>query len=336
MNHAPVAANQLRHLPRDRQELLRRDHRHPAHAGAGSEPSDDRRLRQLPQLRPPFSGGVTGKPPNHIPTTQPCTLCHTTPDDYAVGTMNHAGITSGCATCHAAGLSFANIVPRRRRRTHIPTTQACETCHSAEQVHELRAARMNHSGITSGCATCHATGKSFFGVTVSAAGNAHPDRRRRLRDLPYRRQVHQLRRHGDEPCPGGGNQLRHLSRDRQELLRRDHRDPAHAGPGSEPSDRPAIAAAATPRPPFSGAVGKPPNHIPTTQPCTLCHSNPNNYTVGTMNHAGISSGCATCHAAGLELRQHRARGAAGDAHSDHAGLRDLSRAEQLHELRRHA
>ena len=29
-----------------------------------------------------FSSGITSKPPNHIPTTQPCALCHTTPGNY--------------------------------------------------------------------------------------------------------------------------------------------------------------------------------------------------------------------------------------------------------------
>ena len=52
---------------------------------------------------------------------------------------------------------------------------------------------------------------------------------------------------------------------------------------------------------FSSGVTKPANHIPTTQACTLCHSNPKNYAIYTMNHAGITSGCATCHGKGLSF-----------------------------------
>ena len=36
-------------------------------------------------------------------------------------------------------------------------------------------------------------------------------------------------------------------------------------------------------------AGKPANHIPTVQACTLCHSNSSNYAVYAMNHAGITN-----------------------------------------------
>jgi hypothetical protein len=119
-----------------------------------------------------FNTGV-GKPANHLPTSQPCTLCHSNPNDYSVGTMNHAGITSGCATCHAAGSSFANIVPKAPPPTHVPTNKPCETCHAAANFTSFAGTAMNHSGITSGCATCHAVGKSFFGVTMKTPPANH-------------------------------------------------------------------------------------------------------------------------------------------------------------------
>ena len=58
-----------------------------------------------------FTSGVA-KPSNHIPTSQACTLCHTNATNYAVYTMSHSGITNNCAQCHAAGLTFANIMPK--------------------------------------------------------------------------------------------------------------------------------------------------------------------------------------------------------------------------------
>ena len=64
----------------------------------------------------------------------------------------HAGITSGCASCHdgthAKGKSsYAN---------HITTTAACETCHSATNFTAWGPGTpMNHAGITSACASCH-------------------------------------------------------------------------------------------------------------------------------------------------------------------------------------
>ena len=60
-----------------------------------------------------FATGVTGKPANHIPTTQACTLCHTSlPASYKPGVMNHAGISSGCTTCHAVGASGNGVLRR--------------------------------------------------------------------------------------------------------------------------------------------------------------------------------------------------------------------------------
>ena len=59
---------------------------------------------------------------------------------------------------------------------------------------------MNHAGITSGCATCHDTGKSFTGVTnLKTKPTNHIPTHRGLRDLPRGGQLHELRRHADEP-----------------------------------------------------------------------------------------------------------------------------------------
>ena len=71
-----------------------------------------------------FSTGVTGgKPANHIPTTQACTLCHANGNlGPKSGVMNHSGITSGCTTCHAAsatGLAFFGVTPVAQGAGHI-------------------------------------------------------------------------------------------------------------------------------------------------------------------------------------------------------------------------
>ena len=95
------------------------------------------------------TSNVTGgsKPSNHIPTTAACSQCHTTAGNYALyvmGATGHAGITKGCATCHAYGLSFANmapptlVAPPSGTTGHIPSNPpngstlnvACELCHS--------------------------------------------------------------------------------------------------------------------------------------------------------------------------------------------------------------
>jgi hypothetical protein len=191
-----------------------------------------------------FVLGGASKPANHIPTTQACSLCHTTPGNYSVAKMSHSGITRGCATCHGPGLSFANVSPRTQPPNHIPVPGvACESCHSLTNFSTFAGTRMNHAAVpAAACQTCHETGRSFFGVTMVTR--------------PVR---------ASHPASG---------------------------------DCGACHTTAS----FAGAtVGKPANHIPTAQACTACHANPQDYKVYAMSHQGITSGCATCHGAGLSF-----------------------------------
>jgi len=188
---------------------------------------------------------ATSKPANHLPTTQPCALCHTTPGVYTNGQMSHQGIASNCAQCHGPGLSFAvNMVPKEAPATHIPTNAApCESCHSTTNFATFAGTAINHaavSGMT--CATCHESGKTWFGVAIVT-----------------------------RPTPAS--------------------DPAHPPTG----DCTACHNTTT----FKTTT-KPANHIPTTQPCTLCHTG-SDYSKAAMNHQGITGNCAQCHGPGLSF-----------------------------------
>ena len=195
-----------------------------------------------------FSVDVSGgKPANHIPTSQSCSLCHGDPGDYSIYKMNHAGITNNCTQCHGPGLSFANIVPKEPPPKHIPTTTACEICHAATNFTAFGpGTAMNHTGISSNCASCHETGDAWYGVTMVDRPTAAKD--------------------PNHPTTGDCSQC-HSSTTTFTVV----------------------------------TAGKPANHIPTTQACALCHSNAGNYAIYTMNHAGITSNCAQCHAAGLSF-----------------------------------
>ncbi|HUK01269.1 MAG TPA: cytochrome c3 family protein [Steroidobacteraceae bacterium] len=116
-----------------------------------------------------FTAGAL-QPANHIPTTQTCTLCHSNPADFSIYVMSHQGISSGCASCHAAGLAFANIAPpllKEMPSNHVPTSRPCETCHSATNFTSFAGTSMNHAGISSGCPACHAAGLSFVAPVVT-------------------------------------------------------------------------------------------------------------------------------------------------------------------------
>jgi len=194
--------------------------------------------------------GAGVKPPNHLPTSQPCTLCHANPPNFKSYTMNHQGINSNCSQCHGPGLSFAtNFVPRGAPpATHIPTSgAACEACHSPSNFTSFGGTPMTpamHSVVAAQtCATCHETGKTFFGVTMVTRAN--------------------------------GVAI----------------DPGHPATGDCSTCHSTVS--------FKGAGVKPLNHLPTSQPCTLCHANPPNYKTYSMNHQGISSNCTQCHGPGL-------------------------------------
>jgi len=126
--------------------------------------------------------GQTTKGP-HITTSAPCETCHTstiTPGGFATWTMNHTGITTGCASCHTgATLGSGNptvIVGQTTKGQHITTTAPCETCHTTTTTPGGFATwTMNHTGITTGCASCH-TGQTLGSgnPTVIVGQGTHP------------------------------------------------------------------------------------------------------------------------------------------------------------------
>jgi hypothetical protein len=200
-----------------------------------------------------FTAGVGAKPSNHIPTTQACALCHTTPGNYNLATMSHTGITSGCATCHASGMSFANINPTGPPAKHIPTgATACEGCHSSTTFTNFGNTMIKHAVVTGmACMSCHERGLSWYGISnlwVRDSANHY----------------------AGQDCGGSGC---HKAQDKS------------GGTVTAPAQ-----------------PAKPTTHIPTTQTCALCHMNSADYTVFTMNHTGITSGCTTCHETGKSFQ----------------------------------
>jgi hypothetical protein len=82
--------------------------------------------------------------------------------------MNHTGITTGCATCHGVGLSWAGGIVTKPAN-HFPTTAGCELCHVSTRT--FSGTRMVHSTLTGilpgGCNTCHEAGMSWVGGIVT-------------------------------------------------------------------------------------------------------------------------------------------------------------------------
>jgi hypothetical protein len=253
-----------------------------------------------------FSAGG-GKPANHIPTSGACTVCHANGNvGPNSGVMNHTGIVSGCATCHAAAVGATFVAPVKTPPTnHIPTSAACETCHSTSNFTAFGPGTpMSHTGIVSGCTTCHAvgtTGTAFFGVTPLPQGTGHIPvtgdcatcHTSTTKFGPGTAMNHTGILSGCATCHETGKSfvgVTIVTRPTQTQV------PGHPTTGDCSTCHTSTVSFA-----LGVTGGKPANHIPTTQACTLCHTNSSDYSVYTMNHTGIASGCSTCHGTGLSF-----------------------------------
>lgn len=168
--------------------------------------------------------GVTPKTkaalnPPHVPTTLACESCHvgsvpatlvpmtgaTSGTTFAGGQFSHSGISSGCATCHAAsvgsgtfyGITGIVTMPPTSpsgASSHIPTSSTCEDCHAGSTPSALLSVTLSHSvpgtgfqnapptgamihnGTSASCSSCHEAGMSWVGMSayprVPAAYNA--------------------------------------------------------------------------------------------------------------------------------------------------------------------
>jgi hypothetical protein len=124
-------------------------------------------------------------PANHLPTAQPCTTCHTSFGANS-GVMNHAGILSGCASCHN-GQSFFGVTPVSKPSNHIPYATAllgganmgCEFCHTPTvftSFTSLVSSTTMHNGSQGGgssglCVTCHLSGTNYLGSMQKKSHN---------------------------------------------------------------------------------------------------------------------------------------------------------------------
>ena len=292
----------LRGVPRHGQEFLRRQHQ-----DAAAKPRSRRRdcVRDMSRLRELHDVLRHADEPQPVSGTA-CATCHETGRSYFGVTIVtrptpaqdriHPS-TGDCGTCHTtSSFAVASVLPAN----HLPTAQACALCHTS--LPSYKPGIMNHTGIGSGCTTCHAAsagGIAFVGVTPVPQGSGH---------IPTAADCATCHASTVKFGPGtamnhAGDQrrLRDLPRERQEFRRCEDRHATDARTRSESSCHGRLRNMSHSTTSFARRdAGKPANHIPTSQACTLCHANPPSYKPGVMNHAGISSGCTTCHAVGSD------------------------------------
>lgn len=279
-------------------------------------------------IKSPTSPGIT-----HIPFgSTACEVCHvyaggalttpvTTGMTFANGKFSHTGITTGCATCHGAGVTNASFtgvtaivaIPASSNTPlstrHIPYTAACEACHSATTPSALLSVTTTGTGFASpvasgvlihanstslACMTCHERAATWMGManyprspaTVSSVSTTQ-----------YR---------GFQTRPGSA------------ATTYGYTNAAHTGNSGLDSGDCSVCHAGTAY--FTGE-GKPAGHMLTTaSTCTTCHLTAGlygyneNLATGATLHSGSSvtagtvkalagalgatSTCLTCHTAG--------------------------------------
>ena len=287
--------------------------------------------------------GVTPKPQGagHIPTTAACETCHKSTTVFGPNTaMNHAGISAGCASCHDAGKTFTGVTNLKTKpANHIPTTAACESCHAAANFTSFAGTAMNHAPVTgTACAACHETGKSLVrgddrDAADGGAGSGTPDDGR-VRDLP----------HLDHVVLDRSLREARQSRSDHAACTLCHANTTTYKPGvmnhtGITSGCTTCHAASTTGTVFTGVTPKPQGagHIPTTADCVTCHTSTTAFGRDGDEPRRDQQRMRDLPRHGQELhRGDQPQDQAGESHSDHGGVRELSRGGQLQVLRRHA
>jgi hypothetical protein len=240
---------------------------------------------------PPGTPGTSGAA-NHIgiPSGDNCNTCHanTNYTSFSGTAMNHAGISSGCASCHNTGNAWygvTNLVTKLATHFAINSGVDCSSCHAltfSTGAFKITTSPVltaaNHAHVSTTCTTCHENNAAD--LTFQGVGSA-------IYVRPGATAA------GLSPA-----------------------DANHAtGQLAAPNN---CSGCHTTTPPFTGST-KPSNHIPLAagSVCANCHTG---YTPATttMNHAdpgvgtaGSPEACATCHAWGAGPYYGTAQGQAG-------------------------
>src|SRR5712672_2967882 len=100
---------------------------------------------------------ATGKPANHILSTDQCAACHTPIAWNPAVNFDHTQTRGSCSTCHNG------VQAQGKGPTHIVTDLECDVCHTTLS---WGGAMFSHVGVTSNCASCH-NGVSATGMPAT-------------------------------------------------------------------------------------------------------------------------------------------------------------------------
>ncbi|UCV21462.1 cytochrome c3 family protein [Ferribacterium limneticum] len=257
------------------------------------------------------AGKGLSKPSTHIPTTGFCDTCHTNFNTFAPASMSHAGITSGCTSCH--GGAHVSLNALAKQTSHIPTSASCESCHGATSFTAFKPASMNHTGTGGLCSTCHAGG--FVALNALPKPTKHVSTSAQCDSCHSSTTVWSGARYPHtgatgtcSNCHGHSGTVTVLGAlakpQTGHVATTAQCDTCHRSTTAWTGATYAHAASAvgTCSNCHNGttAPGKPLGtaHIPTTAQCDTCHKNYTAFRPASMSHAGTAGACISCHGGG--------------------------------------
>jgi hypothetical protein len=234
---------------------------------------------------------ATAKPANHILSTDRCASCHTPIAWNPAVNFDHTQVRGNCSTCHNG------VMAQGKGPTHIVTDLECDACHTTLT---WAGAFFTHKNVTSNCASCH-NGVSATGMPVTHIPVGTPP----------------------TPCEGchsttnfttwAGTLINHLAvtaltcaschetgnylgmHPSTNTAAGDSRPPTALDP-IHPAKSAGDCGVCHDTVTFAGSAVRPANHIPTSAPCSQCHTTAGNYKAYSVTgtHQGVT-GCLTCH-----------------------------------------
>jgi len=208
---------------------------------------------------------IKGKPVDHIPTSQDCSLCHTV-DAFTPSTFAHVGISGDCETCHDGTRDATGALGKTSVQSgHPETTADCGVCHSTADAPGTNAPSftvyfVDHTNLNNNCTTAGCHDSSSSAGTYAASSSHGP-----------------TNGNDCEICHVAGGTWAPAVFDHSNVSRNTRCDSCHNGTDS-----------------IGKAAKTNPSHVVTTEDCRLCH-NTETFAGATFDHRGIVDNCASCH-----------------------------------------
>jgi hypothetical protein len=241
----------------------------------------------------------SGKPLDHVPTSNRCEDCHTSVTWEQVR-FDHAAVTGSCSSCHDG------FVARGKSNDHILTNADCNLCHIEVT---WNAIRFDHSAVTGSCSSCHndieATGKpNDHVVTSRECDTCHSRRAWRPASFDHSGIT--------APCSSCHDGIEARGKEDGHIQTSAECDLCHSTRAWSPAtfDHSAVTGSCSNCHNGIEATGTPDGHFTSSSECDLCHTTnrwmPSTFRHMSGNYPGDHSGnlgCTQCHTANNETVQ---------------------------------